>query len=225
LKKLSYTGEPIDSGDRRVGRTDLRHVPVCSIYGTTEVGVIMANYPGADDLPVKPGALGKPVPGLEVQFSDRAGQPCAPGAIGEIMLRRGDRLVSDQGSRVISTRTVTSITCRPRRRRDHLRRLDHERGRDREHPAQASGRAECAVIGVPDATRGQVVKAFVVTTRAAQCLHRRDSTVYAQQRLSQHEFPRQVEFVSELPKTPAGKVTARCCATAKRLHSATASNS
>ena len=42
---------------------------LCSMYGTTEVGVILANYPGAEDFPVKPGALGVPVPGVTSRCS------------------------------------------------------------------------------------------------------------------------------------------------------------
>ena len=66
--------------------------------------------------------------------------------------------------------------------------------------------AECAAIGVPDATRGQVVKAYVVSPRAASDAFVSEIQKFAQERLSRHEYPRQVEFVDELPKTPAGKV-------------------
>jgi acetyl-CoA synthetase len=65
---------------------------------------------------------------------------------------------------------------------------------------------EVAVIGVPDATRGQVVKAFVVSGRSASDDFVEELKNFTRERLSQHEFPRQFEFVSELPKTPAGKV-------------------
>lgn len=65
---------------------------------------------------------------------------------------------------------------------------------------------ETAVIGVPDATRGQVVKAFIVTDRAASESFVAELQNFTRERLSQHEFPRHIEFVTELPKTPAGKV-------------------
>ena len=65
---------------------------------------------------------------------------------------------------------------------------------------------ECAVIGAPDATRGLVVKAFVVTDRAASDEYVKELQDFTRQRLAQHEFPRIVEFTQELPKTPAGKV-------------------
>ena len=73
--------------DRGVRRGDVRH-PVCSMYGTTEIGVILVNYPGASDLPVKPGSLGKPIPGGRVEVHDAAGVPCEPGVTGELKVWR-----------------------------------------------------------------------------------------------------------------------------------------
>ena len=65
---------------------------------------------------------------------------------------------------------------------------------------------EAAAIGVPDAMRGQVVKAFVVATRAGDDAFVKEIQDLVRTRLSAHEYPRHIAFVSELPKTPAGKV-------------------
>ena len=65
---------------------------------------------------------------------------------------------------------------------------------------------EAAAIGVADELRGQVVKAFVVSGRSGDEAFARELQDFTRQRLSQHEYPRIVSFVSELPKTPAGKV-------------------
>jgi acetyl-CoA synthetase len=65
---------------------------------------------------------------------------------------------------------------------------------------------EVGAIGVPDELRGQVVKAFVVSDRAGSDAFAREIQDLVRQRLSQHEYPRLVAFVPELPKTPAGKV-------------------
>ena len=65
---------------------------------------------------------------------------------------------------------------------------------------------EAAVIGVADALRGQVVKAFIVSPRPGDDAFARELQDFARTRLSQHEYPRHVAFVPELPKTPAGKV-------------------
>jgi acetyl-CoA synthetase len=68
---------------------------------------------------------------------------------------------------------------------------------------------EAAAIGVPDAVRGQVVKAFIVSPRAGYESFARELQDFVRTRLSRHEYPRQVAFVAELPKTPAGKVNRR----------------
>ena len=65
---------------------------------------------------------------------------------------------------------------------------------------------EAAVIGVPDDLRGHVVKAFIVSGRRGDDAFARELQEWTRTRLAQHEYPRLVEFVSELPKTPAGKV-------------------
>ena len=65
---------------------------------------------------------------------------------------------------------------------------------------------EAAVIGVADATRGQVVKAFIVSPREGDAAFTRELQDFVRNRLSQHEYPRVVAFAMELPKTPAGKV-------------------
>jgi acetyl-CoA synthetase len=70
------------------------------------------------------------------------------------------------------------------------------------HPAVR----EAAAIGVADTQRGQVVKAFVVSDQPRNEALARDIQNFVRERLSQHEYPRIVAFVPELPKTPAGKV-------------------
>ena len=64
------------------------------------------------------------------------------------------------------------------------------------------------MVGVPDPTRGQVPKAFVVAEAPGADLER-ELQAFVRERLARHEYPRRIEFVDELPKTPAGKVDRR----------------
>ncbi len=73
-----------------------------------------------------------------------------------------------------------------------------------EHPAVA----EAAVIGRPDPTRTEVVKGLVVlmpNTAASDALAE-EISLFVKQRLAAHSYPREIEFVRDLPKTPSGKV-------------------
>ncbi len=204
FEKLSFTGEPIDTETanyvERVFGTKVR-----SMYGTTEIGVIIANYPGADDLEVRDGAMGKAVPGVEVEVQNADGTPTKPGETGELMVRkRGEwfptkdlgRVDEDgyfyHGGRADDVIISAGWTIGAVEVEDAVL----------SHPAVA----ECAVIGAPDDLRGLVVKAFIILKGAETAGLTESIQDHVRARLARHEYPRQIEFVTELPKTPAGKV-------------------
>lgn len=204
IEKLSYTGEPIDTATLDFIEETF-HVPVCSMYGTTEIGVVLVNYPGAEDFAVKPGALGKPVPGLKLQVQNPDGSPAEPGVTGELMLWRRDCWETTKDLAKID---VDGYFYHCGRADDviisagwTMSAVEIENTLLKHDDVM-----EVAVIGVPDEIRGQVVKAFVVSGRAPSDDFVQELQNYTRQRLAQHEFPRHIEFVSELPKTPAGKV-------------------
>lgn len=220
IRKLSYTGEPIDSETLRF-IDEVFAVPVCSMYGTTEVGVVLVNYPGAPDFPVKPGSLGKAVPGLEVEVQGPDGRPCRPGETGEIKIRRRGAWVATKdlgridedgyffhGGRADDVIISAGWTMSAVEIEDVM--LKHPQVR------------EVAAIGVPDPVRGQVVKAFVVTRDAGDDSLARELQDFTRARLSQHEYPRQVAFVLELPKTPAGKINRKVLRDAEAARAAAA---
>jgi acetyl-CoA synthetase len=204
IEKLSFTGEPMDSETLAFCESVFER-PVCSMYGTTEIGVVLVNYPGADDFLVKPGSLGKPVPGGRVEVQDALGAPCPVGVTGELKVwRRGTWIptkdlgrIDDEGyfyhgGRADDVIISAGWTMSAVEIEDAILR----------HPDVR----EAAAIGVPDAVRGQVVKAFVVSARAGEPALTAEIQQLVRTRLSQHEYPRQVAFVGELPKTAAGKV-------------------
>jgi acetyl-CoA synthetase len=204
FKKLSYTGEPIDPTTLDF-IDETFHVPACSMYGTTEIGVVLVNYPGADDFAVKPGSLGKAVPGQKLEVQTPEGTPSAPGEIGELILWRRDKWETTKDLAKIDADGYFY----------HCGRADDViisagwtmsaveiENTMLKHPDVQ----ECAVIGAPDATRGLVVKAFVVSARVGDDTFVKELQTFTRERLALHEFPRIVEFTDELPKTPAGKV-------------------
>lgn len=203
LKKISYTGEPMDAETAAWIQGTLGATP-CGMYGSTEVGVIVVNFPGLEGYRVKPGALGKAAPGWEVAVVDREGRELPPHTTGEIAVRRKGEWfpVKDLG------------------RRDAEGYFHHEGRSDDviisagwtmsaveieatllKHPSVL----EAAVVGAPDPVRGQVPRAYIVARERRPDVIE-DIQFFMKSRLSQHEYPRQIEFVDELPKTPAGKV-------------------
>jgi acetyl-CoA synthetase len=203
LRTLSYTGEPMDSETMAWTERAFGVAP-CSMYGTTEVGVLIVNYPGLDGYRVKPGSLGKPAPGLEVAVIDGNGLELPRGQTGEIAVRRKGAwfYVKDRGYRdeegyfyiegrsddvIISAGWTMSAV--------EIENTLHK------HPAVL----EAAVVGAPDPVRGQVAKAYIVARDARPGLVE-DIQAFMKDNLGKHEYPRQVELVDELPRTPGGKV-------------------
>jgi acetyl-CoA synthetase len=204
LEKLSFTGEPIDSETAAFAEKTFGH-PVCSMYGTTEIGVILVNYPGAADIVVKPGSLGKPVPGGRVEVQDAEGRPCKPGVTGELKVWRRDGWIATKdlgrvdedgyfyhGGRADDVIISAGWTMSAVEIEDAILKHPHV--------------LEAAAIGVPDPLRGLAVKAFVVATRPGDARFVKEIQDLVRTGLSAHEYPRHIAFVSELPKTPAGKV-------------------
>ncbi|MGD9802830.1 MAG: acyl-CoA synthetase [Hyphomicrobiaceae bacterium] len=204
LEKLTFTGEPLDTETREFAIATFGQPPA-SFYGTTEIGVVLASYPGAKDITMPSGALGLPMPGMRVEVHDGKGELCAPGVVGEIKVQRRGRWVATKdlgrmdeagwfyhAGRADDVIISAGWTMSAVEIEDAILK----------HPDVA----EAAAIGVPDEVRGQVVKAFVVASKPGDDALVAEIQQLVRQRLSAHEYPRQIAFVAELPKTPAGKV-------------------
>ena len=203
LRDLSFTGGPLDVETILYWREKVGVAPR-SFFGSTEVGVVVLEFP-FDDWVQKPGSLGAPMPGLEVAVLDEAGNVLPPDQIGQIALklkdrwvRTGDAAYVDEDGRYWHKGRADDIiisagwTIGPQEVEEALAK----------HPAVT----RAAVVGSPDPERGEVVKAFVVTDQAPTEELKKDITDFIRTRLSRHEYPREIEFVDQLPETPDGKI-------------------
>jgi acetyl-CoA synthetase/medium-chain acyl-CoA synthetase len=193
-------------------------------YGQTENSVLIANTPG---VPIRPGSMGLPTPGHDVAVIDDAGQVCPPGVEGDLaLIGRPPTLFAGYWGAPDETDAVFRddwYLTGDRAKRDEdgyfwfVGRADdvivsaayrispfEVESALLEHPAVA----ESAVVGVPDLDRGQIVKAFVVlrpgqeaTDRLATELQEHVKAVTAP-----YNTPREIAFVTELPKTTSGKI-------------------
>jgi acetyl-CoA synthetase len=204
LQKASYTGEELDAAAQEAFRRETG-ITVCGMYGTTETGVIIVNFPGYEDFQPKQGALGKPMPGCRVTILNDDGSQAPPDVTGEIsVFRRGGWLrAKDLGwvdpdgyfhyaGRADDVIISSGWTISP---------LEVERTL-----LLSPVVLEAAVIGVPDQTRGHIVKAYVVCSEPSSEELAESLQELVRRELSPHEYPRALEFVDELPKTANGKI-------------------
>lgn len=206
LNKASYTGEELDPAAQSAF-WEATGTSVRGMYGTTETGVVLGNYPGFTDYEPRIGALGKPLPGCELAVLDANGNPVAANVTGELAVkRRGDWFrskdlgrIDDDGyfwyaGRADDVIIASGWTISP---------VEVERTL-----LQHADVVEAAVIGAPDDLRGAIVKAILVANRSdPEFVAELQSMVREQ--LSPHEYPREIEFVETLPKTRNGKVNRR----------------
>lgn len=221
LRVCTSAGEalPKDIGDR------FRAHFGCDILdgiGSTEMlHIFLSNRPGD----VRYGTTGKPVPGYALKLLDEAGQPCAPGEIGDLFIKGPSAALMYWGNREKTRDTFVGAWTRSGDK--YLQDADGYfiyAGRSDDmlkvggiyvspfeveavlalHPAVL----EAAVIGVADADELVKPKAFVVL-RPGQSWHdgmALELQAFVKSRLAPYKYPRQIECVAELPKTATGKI-------------------
>ena len=193
-------------------------------YGQTENSLLVANRPGLD---VRPGSMGKPTPGHDVDVVDEDGHSCAVGIVGDIGVRgtpptlfRGyykndeETRASHRGAWYLTgdraTKDADGYFWFVGRADDVISSGAYRIGPFEvesallEHPAVL----ESAVVGSPDADRGNIVKAFVVLRagHAPSAELVRELQDHCKRVTAPYKYPREIEFVPELPKTRSGKI-------------------
>ena len=178
----------------------------------------------------KPGSMGKPSPQYDVRIVDENGRDVGPGEVGEIVIRTdhgaslgmlieyyrdpemtnrawhdgfyhtGDTAWADEDGYIYYVGRVDDIIKSSGYRIGPF----EVESVIMEHPAVM----ECAVTGIPDPDRGQVVKATVVLAKGYQPSDEmaRELQEYVKTHTAPYKYPRQIEFVTELPKTISGKI-------------------
>jgi 2-aminobenzoate-CoA ligase len=188
--------------------------------GSTEMLHIFIGSSGDD---IRPGSTGCAVPGYVAGVVDDEGVPVAPGTPGNLAVKgpTGCRYLADERQRsyVRDGWNVTGDTFVMdedgyfwyQARSDDM---IVSSGYNIAAPEVEEGVlahpdvAECAVVGVPDEARGMLVKAFVVLhdNTSADDAKAREIQDFTKQRIAPYKYPRAIEFVTELPRTPTGKL-------------------
>ncbi|HJV46946.1 MAG TPA: acetate--CoA ligase [Bacillota bacterium] len=227
LRHVLSAGEPLNPEVVRWGLEVLGH-RIHDNWWMTETGsTICSNY---RCLPLRPGSMGKPLPGVYLAIIDDEGNEVPPNTMGHLAIRppwpammrkiwgnpdkfaeyyrdgwylsgdlaykdsdgyfwfegRSDDVINTSGERVGPFEVESKLV---------------------EHPAVG----EAGVIGVPDALRGEVIKAFI-TLRAGFTESeelKTEITQFVKERLAAHAAPRVIEFKDKLPKTRSGKIMRR----------------
>jgi acetyl-CoA synthetase/medium-chain acyl-CoA synthetase len=196
-------------------------------YGQTETVILVANFP---PLPVKPGSMGKPSPGLTIGVIDDDGREVPAGTEGDIAVKltptrpaglfkeywrnpeatsnclrgewyiTGDRAIRDEEGYFWFVGRADDVIISAGYR---IGPFEVESALI-EHPSVA----EAAVVSSPDEIRGEIVKAFVILAPGYQpsAQLQQDLQEHVKQVTAPYKYPREIEFTTELPKTISGKI-------------------
>ena len=227
LRHCTSAGEPLNPEVIRGWQEGTGGLMIYDGYGQTETTCLVANY---RTMPVRPGSMGRPIPGYDIAIVDENGQPVKEGEVGNIVVRcEPERPVGlfpgyhkDPDASADAFRGPFYYT-------GDKAAMDKDgyfwfegRGDDVitssayrigpfevesvlvEHPAVM----EAAVVGKDDPERTQIVTAFCILTPG----HIPSSELadelkdYVKHRTAPYKYPREIHFVAELPKTISGKI-------------------
>ena len=195
------------------------------IYGMTEMGFVVGNCPSI--LPIKPGSMGKAYPGHRVEVVDEAGQVLSPGQLGEVAIHRsdpgmflgywGNREATEEKfigewmlSKDLAIKDEEGYFWFKSRKDDVITSGGYRIGPEEieksifRHPSVQ----DVAVIASPDAIRGSLVKAFIMLKQGVHPSEsiRDEIQLMVKKNLAAYEYPREIEFLSDFPRTVTGKI-------------------
>ena len=227
----SYSMRSIGSGGETLGSElldwgkEVLGVTINEFYGQTECNLVVANC--AEIMEIRPGAMGKPVPGHRVEVVDESGTPLPAGVSGEVAIKRPDPVMfleywgrpDATSDKFVGDWCLTGDLARKDedgylwfvgRKDDVITSAGYRIGPAEiedciiKHPAVSM----VAVIGAPDPVRTEIVKAFIILKPGVPESAELGSEIqnFVKVRLAAHEFPREIEFVTELPMTATGKI-------------------
>ena len=227
LRYIMSVGEPLNP-EAVVWSEKTLGLPFHDNWWQTETGsILIANYPA---LPIKPGSMGRPMPGIEPGIIDDDGNIVPPGTEGDLAVRPGwPSMFSTYwqreelyDSRFKNGWYITGDRARMDgdgyfwfvgRADDVINTAGHLVGPFEvesalmEHPAVA----EAGVIGKPDPIAMEIVKAFVSLKEGIEPTDklRREIMRFAKGKLGPGVAPREIDFIDSLPKTRSGKIMRR----------------
>jgi acyl-coenzyme A synthetase/AMP-(fatty) acid ligase len=227
LRHCTSAGEPLNPEVIRAWREGTGGLTVYDGYGQTETTILVANY---RCVPVRPGSMGKPMPGYDVAVLGEDGEPAPPDVVGSIAVRYApDRPVGLFAGYHLDEEATAGVFRDGWYHTGDKGFLDQDgyfwfEGRDDdvitssayrigpfevesaliEHPAVA----EAAVVGKDDPERTQIVCAFVILAPGHEASDELASELQdSTKRLTApYKYPREIHFVDELPKTVSGKI-------------------
>src|SRR5699024_5201855 len=172
-------------------------------YGQTENTLLLGFMKG---MKVKPGSMGKPTPGNDVAIIDEDGKPVGVNELGDIAVKldcpalfrahykdedgyfwvegRSDEIIISSGDTIVPIEVEDALV---------------------KHPFVQ----ECAVVASPDEIRGNIVKAFIVLKKDVDQNNPdlvKELQDHVKKWTAPYKYPRQIDFIDELPKTTSGKI-------------------
>ena len=227
MRTIGSGGETLGEGLLAWGRR-VMGVTINEFYGQTECNLVVGNCSAV--MPIRPGSMGRPIPGHTVAVVDEDGHPVPAGSAGEIAVRSPDPVMfleywkntEATRNKFINDWSLTGDLARMDddgylwfvgRKDDLITSSGYRIGPAEiedcimKHPAVSM----VAVIGRPDPVRTEIVKAFIVLREPgnASAETARDIQQFVKERLAAHEYPREIEFTDTLPMTATGKIMRR----------------